>query len=189
MSDPPYPIHQSLEPLKERRRGPGICAIRGDCGKKGIFGQTLPCPDDGDAEPVRLHPPFLPRFYANCHPTHRQTMMSAPCSPKSVDPASRSRKRHAAPRRKSTPSVPPSPKPNRSWRPAPPAGTTFEHTTAPLPVPRINRRSSTSSRHSRRTPPKRSRRSTITSRRKRHRRFIPRVRMFSLERRMGSQWI
>ncbi|GHJ89612.1 hypothetical protein NliqN6_6014 [Naganishia liquefaciens] len=32
------------------RRGHGICAIRGDCGKKGIFGQSLPCPDDGDAE-------------------------------------------------------------------------------------------------------------------------------------------
>lgn len=31
------------------RRGPGICAIRGSCGKKGIFGQPLPCPDDGDA--------------------------------------------------------------------------------------------------------------------------------------------
>lgn len=34
------------------RRGNGICAIRGDCGKKGIFGQPLPCPDDGDAEAV-----------------------------------------------------------------------------------------------------------------------------------------
>ena len=34
------------------RRGKGICAMRGNCGKKGMFGQQLPCPDDGDAEAV-----------------------------------------------------------------------------------------------------------------------------------------
>lgn len=47
------------------RRGPGICAIRGDCGKKGIFGQALPCADDGDAEAVST------RFPSSCSPLTR----------------------------------------------------------------------------------------------------------------------
>ncbi len=38
----------------EVRRGPGICAMRGICGKKGIFGAQLPCPIDDDATEVSL---------------------------------------------------------------------------------------------------------------------------------------
>ncbi|ORX37840.1 vacuolar membrane protein [Kockovaella imperatae] len=34
------------------RRGQGICAIRGSCGKTSILGAELPCPDDGDATEV-----------------------------------------------------------------------------------------------------------------------------------------
>ncbi|TYJ52960.1 hypothetical protein B9479_006429 [Cryptococcus floricola] len=30
-------------------RGPGICAMRGSCGRASIFGAELPCPDDADA--------------------------------------------------------------------------------------------------------------------------------------------
>lgn len=41
------------------RRGKGICAMRGNCGKKGMFGQQLPCPDDGDAEAVSVHDRLL----------------------------------------------------------------------------------------------------------------------------------
>ncbi|EIW71618.1 niemann-Pick C1 protein [Tremella mesenterica] len=33
------------------RRGPGICSMRGSCGKTSIFGAELPCPDDDDATP------------------------------------------------------------------------------------------------------------------------------------------
>ncbi|ORY34800.1 patched family-domain-containing protein [Naematelia encephala] len=31
------------------RRGPGVCAMRGSCGRASMFGAELPCPDDGDA--------------------------------------------------------------------------------------------------------------------------------------------
>ncbi|WWD20224.1 hypothetical protein CI109_104700 [Kwoniella shandongensis] len=31
------------------RRGPGVCAMRGSCGRLSMFGAELPCPDDGDA--------------------------------------------------------------------------------------------------------------------------------------------
>jgi hypothetical protein len=34
------------------RREKGTCSIRGSCGKKGIFGQSLPCPDNGKADAV-----------------------------------------------------------------------------------------------------------------------------------------
>lgn len=37
------------------RHGPGICAMRGGCGKKSIFDPELPCPDDGDANEVSMH--------------------------------------------------------------------------------------------------------------------------------------
>ena len=42
----------ALMPANATRHGPGICAIRGGCGKKSIFSPELPCPDDDDAEPV-----------------------------------------------------------------------------------------------------------------------------------------
>ncbi|WVF68428.1 hypothetical protein IAT40_003193 [Kwoniella sp. CBS 6097] len=31
------------------RRGKGVCAMRGSCGRTSMFGAELPCPDDGDA--------------------------------------------------------------------------------------------------------------------------------------------
>lgn len=36
--------------MSSNSHGPGVCAIRGSCGKKGIFGQPLPCPDSGPAD-------------------------------------------------------------------------------------------------------------------------------------------
>ncbi|WWC73799.1 uncharacterized protein I206_107771 [Kwoniella pini CBS 10737] len=33
------------------RRGKGICAMRGSCGRTSIFGADLPCPDDGNSTP------------------------------------------------------------------------------------------------------------------------------------------
>ncbi|KAK4687526.1 hypothetical protein P7C73_g2603, partial [Tremellales sp. Uapishka_1] len=35
--------------LEHPRRGEGICAMRGSCGRASLFGADLPCPDDGDA--------------------------------------------------------------------------------------------------------------------------------------------
>lgn len=37
------------------RMGKGICAMRGSCGPATTFGADLPCPDNGDAEPVSPH--------------------------------------------------------------------------------------------------------------------------------------
>jgi len=37
--DPYTPIHEA-----------GRCSIRGNCGKKSLFGKPLPCPDNGLAE-------------------------------------------------------------------------------------------------------------------------------------------
>ena len=34
------------------RRGEGMCAMRGNCGKATMFGQDLPCVDDGEATEV-----------------------------------------------------------------------------------------------------------------------------------------
>ena len=46
-------VVMDMRPYQEsRRRGPGICAIRGNCGPVSRFGQDLPCPDDGDATEV-----------------------------------------------------------------------------------------------------------------------------------------
>ena len=38
----------------EPRRGEGICAMRGNCGRVTMFGQDLPCVDDRDATEVSL---------------------------------------------------------------------------------------------------------------------------------------
>jgi Niemann-Pick C1 protein len=38
-SEPYTPIHEA-----------GRCSIRGNCGKKSVFGRDLPCPDNGLAE-------------------------------------------------------------------------------------------------------------------------------------------
>ncbi|KAK8849599.1 hypothetical protein IAR55_004934 [Kwoniella newhampshirensis] len=35
--------------VQSPRRGSGVCAMRGSCGRLSIFGAELPCPDDGDA--------------------------------------------------------------------------------------------------------------------------------------------
>jgi len=34
--------------------GPGICAMRGSCGRASMFGADLPCPDNGPADNVRF---------------------------------------------------------------------------------------------------------------------------------------
>lgn len=46
----------SVSAEKHVRRGPGVCAMRGSCGRKGMFGAELPCPDDGDAKKVSASP-------------------------------------------------------------------------------------------------------------------------------------
>ena len=38
------------------RKGPRMCAMRGNCGKASMFGQDLPCVDDGNATEVSPNP-------------------------------------------------------------------------------------------------------------------------------------
>ena len=48
----PWPSQDTMstDPDPPPRSGPGICAIRGSCGRASAFGAELPCPDDGDAD-------------------------------------------------------------------------------------------------------------------------------------------
>jgi hypothetical protein len=46
---PPLAMRAADDPP---RRGPGVCAMRGSCGRASMFGAELPCPDDGDATEV-----------------------------------------------------------------------------------------------------------------------------------------
>lgn len=43
------------------RRGQGVCAMRGGCGRKSPFDPELPCVDDGDANEVSPSPAFSSR--------------------------------------------------------------------------------------------------------------------------------
>lgn len=42
----------------DAHRGPGVCAMRGGCGRKSPFDPELPCVDDGAADEVG--PPLVP---------------------------------------------------------------------------------------------------------------------------------
>jgi len=62
----PFPsLLSSSAPMNSTtRHGPGICAMRGGCGKKSIFTPELPCPDDGDAGEVS---PSVSSFSCSLH--------------------------------------------------------------------------------------------------------------------------
>ncbi|WVQ79319.1 hypothetical protein IAT38_001416 [Cryptococcus sp. DSM 104549] len=50
------------------RRGEGVCAMRGSCGRMSMFGAELPCPDDGDA--TAIDPELSELMASVCGPSY-----------------------------------------------------------------------------------------------------------------------
>ncbi|OCF34304.1 niemann-Pick C1 protein [Kwoniella heveanensis BCC8398] len=57
------------------RRGKGVCAMRGSCGRTSMFGAELPCPDDGDA--IKPDQKLLDLMTSVCGPSY--TLPDAVC--------------------------------------------------------------------------------------------------------------